>query len=452
LLALAALFYISLWNGQERVRELSEGAFETLRLASNVKDLTATAHRELLRTLSVAANEADRRRIDPKLEALAQAKKQAAASFDELGRHLGDDAPAMAQLRAELEVYTRAADIVIDIVKSDPAAASIFAVPAEESFDRLATRLEGFKAEADRVRAATATRTIDAATRSSSFFLAILALAVVLSVLVTKIAAGAIARPIEKELEKRLADAEAANRAQSAFLAMMSHELRTPLSAIIGFSEMMERKLMGPLSGTYCEYSAIIANSGRHLLAIINDILDVAKLQSGKMELHPEPIEIKEVMDAAYQSLRVMASERSVNLLRHLPQGSVTVMADPIRLRQILINLVSNGVKFTLAGGSVTMTAEIRGTIAVVEVSDTGIGMSAEDIPKALMPFGQIANAMTRNHEGTGLGLPLSKNLVELHGGNLEIESTPGRGTTIRFTLPQAIQDVGLPTPAMAAE
>jgi len=235
--------------------------------------------------------------------------------------------------------------------------------------------------------------------------------------------------------------AEAADRAKSAFLATMSHELRTPLNAVIGFAELIDRQAFGPVLPRYGEYGALIVKSGRHLLKIINDILDLAKLQSGKTELLLEPVDSAVSMHEAVNLLADKAAQKGVLLCCYPEAGLPSIVADSTRLHQVLINLISNAVKFTPSGGKVLVRAWHGPSGVAIEVADTGIGMSAEDIPKALEPFGQIENAMTRTYEGTGLGLPLARNLVELHGGIFGIASEPGRGTAVRITFP-----VGPPT------
>jgi signal transduction histidine kinase len=248
----------------------------------------------------------------------------------------------------------------------------------------------------------------------------------------------------EKALRER---AEAADRAKSVFLATMSHELRTPLNAVIGFSEVIERETFGPVAPRYREYSGLILKSGRHLLKIINDMLDIAKLQSGKTELRLEAVDAASSMDEAATILSGQAKEMGVSLRCEPDPDLPRVQADPTRLDQILINLVSNAVKYTPSGGSVTMQAYRAPQGLTIEIADTGIGIAAEDLPMVLEPFGRVATAMTNPREGTGLGLPLAKNLVELHGGVFEIESLPGRGTTVRVTLPCAPSLTAQPTP-----
>ncbi|HLI20046.1 MAG TPA: HAMP domain-containing sensor histidine kinase [Stellaceae bacterium] len=237
--------------------------------------------------------------------------------------------------------------------------------------------------------------------------------------------------------EARLAEA---SQAKSEFLARMSHELRTPLNAIIGFSEMMREAMIGPLDARYRGYGADINSAGRHLQRIINDILDISKIEGGRLELRDEPVSIGESVEACRRIVAAMAEAASVQLRVEVPADLPPIRCDALRFRQILLNLMSNAVKFTPAAGRVDVSASIAGGNAVIAVADTGIGMKKEDIAIALEPFRQIdhagGGALTRRFDGTGLGLPLAKALVELHGGMLEIESMPDAGTTVRIVMP----------------
>ena len=232
--------------------------------------------------------------------------------------------------------------------------------------------------------------------------------------------------------------AEAANRAKSEFLANMSHELRTPLNAIIGFSGMMSDRMFGPLGEKYVEYANIIGDSGRHLLAIITDILDVAKADAERLLLAEERVEVGEVIELSSKIIEDMARRAQIEFISEVAKPLPPMMADPAKLTQILVNLLSNAVKFTPPGGKVRLKVERRVHRDITfRVEDTGIGMSAEQIPIAMAPFGQISNSMTRQHDGVGLGLPLTKRLVELHGGTIEIDSELGKGTIASVYLPE---------------
>jgi signal transduction histidine kinase len=232
--------------------------------------------------------------------------------------------------------------------------------------------------------------------------------------------------------------AEAANRSKTEFLANMSHELRTPLNAIIGFSGMMSDRMFGPLHERYAEYAGLIGDSGRHLLAIITDILDVAKADANRLVLAEEGIEIGRIADLSLTIVQEMAKKAEVDYTCEIDRGLPGLMADPAKLTQILVNLLSNAIKFTPRGGKVRLRIERRlaGGIAFC-VEDTGIGMSAEEILIGLEPFGQVDSGLARKYNGVGLGLPLTKRLVELHGGTIEIASEPGKGTKVSFHIPE---------------
>jgi signal transduction histidine kinase len=238
--------------------------------------------------------------------------------------------------------------------------------------------------------------------------------------------------------ERRSHDAEAASRAKSEFLASMSHELRTPLNAVIGFADIMHSELHGPVGNRhYRGYVDDILSSGRHLLSLINDVLDMAKVEAGKHQLANERIEISAAVAECRRIVAAIAEQAGVEL-RTAGTEAMIIEADARALKQVLLNLLSNAIKFTPAGGKVTVTAEALGGRCIVAVRDTGRGIAANDVERVLRPFEQVESVLVRRHTGTGLGLPLSKALVELHGGNLRIDSVPGQGTEVRFDLPLA--------------
>ncbi|HKW55493.1 MAG TPA: ATP-binding protein [Stellaceae bacterium] len=239
------------------------------------------------------------------------------------------------------------------------------------------------------------------------------------------------------ELERARVAAEASSRVKSQFLANMSHELRTPLNAIIGFSEMIRDAIMGPVATRYREYAHDIHNCGRLLLGVISDVLDLSKVEVGRLELHDEQVDLAKVIGDCHRLISERVKAGRLELAIDLPSDLPMLLGDELRLKQIVLNLLSNSVKFTPAGGRVTFSAAVArdGSLALA-VSDTGIGMKAEEIPIALEPFRQIDSVHTRRYEGTGLGLPLARTLAELHGGTLLIESVPDRGTTVTVTLP----------------
>jgi len=235
---------------------------------------------------------------------------------------------------------------------------------------------------------------------------------------------------------------EAASQAKSEFLANMSHELRTPLNAIIGFAEIISTETMGPIgTPAYVGYAGDIRDAGRHLLAIINDVLDLARVESGRMDVVRAPFDARKTVVSVVEMLQNQAAAKRHTLTTDRAAEPLIIEGDEHKVRQVLINLISNAVKFTPDGG-VIQVAAMQGVndMVVLSVSDTGIGMREEDIPVALSPFGQVDASLTRRFEGAGLGLTLSKKLVEMMGGTLEISSTPNRGTTVMVSLPgQAI-------------
>jgi len=240
------------------------------------------------------------------------------------------------------------------------------------------------------------------------------------------------------QLLKAVDDAEAANRAKTEFLANMSHELRTPLNAIMGFSEIMSIEAMGPMSNPkYKEYAADIHESSRHLLDLISDLLDVAKIEAGKLELHEEPVSIAELVAATERFVAEAAERSGIELHADVAAGLPALSADSRRLRQILINLLSNAVKFTPSGGRIELSARRAADGGVLfSVRDTGIGIPRDKIAIAMAPFRQVDSGLARRYEGSGLGLPLAKVLAEMHGGSLELDSTPGVGTLVTIYLP----------------
>jgi PAS domain S-box-containing protein len=241
----------------------------------------------------------------------------------------------------------------------------------------------------------------------------------------------------ERELIAAREKAELANKSKTEFLANMSHELRTPLNAVIGFAEVLEGELLGALGDPrYRAYAGDIRESGQHLLSLINDILDHAKIEAGRRELHEELLRVGDLIDGTVRLVRERAQDRNLQLTVDPADRLPRVFADQRGLKQILLNLLTNAIKFTPEGGSVTVHAEASADGLCLEVADTGIGIAPEDIDKAMAPFGQADNWLTRQHEGTGLGLALCKQLTELHGGRLALDSAPDTGTRVRIQLP----------------
>ncbi len=240
---------------------------------------------------------------------------------------------------------------------------------------------------------------------------------------------------IERELRSAKRQAETANRTKSEFLAMMSHELRTPLNAVIGFAEVISGEFIGPMGNErYRRYAEDILVSGTHLLSLINDVLDLSKIEANKFELHEEDLDVAEICAEIQAIFKPNTISASLELRYQVPANLPRFRGDQRAFRQILINLLSNAVKFTPAGGSVSLKCEMDGQgRLVVTVADSGIGIAADDLATVFEPFKQVDSTLARKYEGTGLGLPLTKRLVEMHDGTMEIESQLGQGTIVRM-------------------
>ncbi|MBV8889520.1 MAG: PAS-domain containing protein [Alphaproteobacteria bacterium] len=243
----------------------------------------------------------------------------------------------------------------------------------------------------------------------------------------------------EREMSEARRLAEAANHAKTEFLANMSHELRTPLNAIIGFSEVICAEMLGPIENLkYRDYVKDIHSSGLHLLSIINDVLDMSKIEAGKLELSEQAIVVQRVIGEAGHMLHERAHSRAIVLTYELPDEDIVIWGDERAIKQVLLNILSNAIKFSNEGGQIIVRARSLPERLIIEVEDHGIGMDDEEQERALQPFGQAKSVTTRAHGGTGLGLPITKGLIAAHGGTLSIRSSVGRGTTVRVELPQA--------------
>jgi signal transduction histidine kinase len=243
---------------------------------------------------------------------------------------------------------------------------------------------------------------------------------------------------MEQQILRAMRLAEEASAAKSQFLANMSHELRTPLNAIIGFSEMISTEILGPIgTATYIGYAKDINSSGVHLLSIINDILDISKVESGTLQLDKEQLDLASLFERVLSIIRPHAEKANIGLILDTPDYVPTVYTDELRLKQVLINLLSNAVKFTPQKGQVGLHAHVsERQDLVIAISDTGIGMHPGEITKALSRFGQIDGDLNRKQEGTGLGLPLAKLITERLGGDFAITTAKGEGTTVMVTFP----------------
>ena len=244
-------------------------------------------------------------------------------------------------------------------------------------------------------------------------------------------------RVIERTAELAAAKdrAESADRVKSAFLATMSHELRTPLNSIIGFTGLMLQGLAGPLNAEQTKQLRMVKDSGQHLLALINDVLDISKIEAGQIEIATAPFDLPESIQKVVQTVTPLAEKKRLPVITRIEPDVNLITSDRRRVEQILLNLLSNAIKFTEQGG-VTLTAEVLAGTLQISVTDTGIGIQPEDLAKLFQPFRQLDTGLTRQHEGTGLGLAICKRLVERLGGAITVESEWGKGSTFQFTLP----------------
>jgi two-component system, cell cycle sensor histidine kinase DivJ len=255
----------------------------------------------------------------------------------------------------------------------------------------------------------------------------------------------------EQALDLARTAAEQADASKSRFLATMSHELRTPLNAIIGFSEMIvqEDALMLDAARRR-EYAQLINDSGQHLLSVVNGILDMSKMESGSFEISPEPFTPRAALLNCCNLLALKARENGIELVTRAPQDLPDMTGDPRAFKQILLNLVSNAIKFTERGGTVTVSAAVEGSRLVLRVSDTGVGIAADDLARVGNPFFQAGKTYQRRHEGTGLGLSIVKSLVGLHAGEMSVQSKLGEGTTVAVALPLAFTPPAQPSSNIA--
>jgi cell cycle sensor histidine kinase DivJ len=241
----------------------------------------------------------------------------------------------------------------------------------------------------------------------------------------------------EADLLRARDEAESASRAKTQFMANLSHELRTPLNAVIGFSEILNRELFGTLGeARYRDYARLIHESSEHLLNVVDDVLDLSKIEAGKFKIVKEPLDVQALVALCCDMMRPAAEQRSLSLDADVAPGLPTLPADKRACRQMLLNVIANAIKFTDPGGFVRVTARVRDGNVELSVADNGIGIAKQDLPKLGSPFVQANNSYDRSHDGTGLGLSVVSGLARLHGGRLELASALGEGTTATISLP----------------
>ena len=241
------------------------------------------------------------------------------------------------------------------------------------------------------------------------------------------------------EIEDKSRQLAAANQHKSDFLANMSHELRTPLNAVIGFSEVLLERMFGELNEKQDDYLKDILSSGKHLLSLIGDILDLSKIEAGRMELQLEEFNVAAALGNTLTLIRERAQQHGIGLSLEVEAGLGDMRADQRKIKQIMLNLLSNAVKFTPDGGHITVHARLNGDVLEVAVTDTGIGIAPADQATVFEEFRQAGGSYSNKQEGTGLGLALTRRFVELHGGSMGLQSAPGQGSTFTFTIPRQL-------------
>jgi len=245
-------------------------------------------------------------------------------------------------------------------------------------------------------------------------------------------------RRVQDELLRAKEEAEAGSRAKTNFLANMSHELRTPLNAIIGFSDLVANGVAQTgWIPAYTDYLGDVSASGHHLLELINTILDLSKIEAGSLALNIEPLDLRELVRASLGLISGLARDGKITLAREIPEDCPDIPGDFLKLKQVLLNILSNAVKFTPTGGTITVGVAFTDDLAIITVADTGCGIAEADLSRVMQPFVQADNSLSRRFGGSGLGLPIAQEFCVLHGGNLEIDSVEGQGTIVRVTLPR---------------
>jgi signal transduction histidine kinase len=408
------------------------------------------------------------------LEATLRQLNQFGYDLDRLQHVARDEVELLARLRQDYDEFIRVVTQVVELIRGGEVAEGRLqlsrAGPLADRLERLTNQLVN-KAEADMLASVDASHEayITSRWRVTAAAAGSIALALVLGYAISwslilpvarvnarlrEIASGDFSRQVavpnrdelgalaanlnrmNDELGRLYQQLEAASRHKSEFLANMSHELRTPLNAIIGFSEVLQQRMFGELTAKQSQYVDVILASGRHLLSLINDILDLSKVEAGRMELEPTPFDLRLAIENTVALVRDRAAHHGLRLDLALDGELGPVVADERKVKQILLNLLANAVKFTPDGGGIEIRASRTDGKAEISVSDTGIGIAPEDQEAIFEEFRQVGTDYARKREGTGLGLALVKRLVELHGGQIWVKSEAGKGSTFTFTLP----------------
>ena len=472
-LAMAALLLAAGAVGLQALGDVNKRAEDLVTLQRKIAAYRQLQHDTTgqLYSVALALLKPDERTLEGTLRQL----NQFGYDLDRLQFVAKDEIELLGRVRTDHEEFTRVVTQVIDLIRQGKPAEGrdlqlSQATPLANRLERLTNELVN-KAEADMVASAEASHEAFVGSRHAvmAFAAVSILLALVLGYAISwsligpvqqmderlrQIGAGDFAARIEvpnrdelgalasdinrmsEELGRLYRQLETASRHKSEFLANMSHELRTPLNAVIGFSEVLEARMFGELNAKQVEYVHDIHSSGRHLLSLINDILDLSKIEAGKVVLEPSRFHLGNAMEGALTLLRERAARHGIELSMQVDERLGEIVADERKVRQVLLNLLSNAVKFTPDGGRVDVRAGLVHGVVEVSVTDTGIGIAPKDQEAIFEEFQQVGDNALHKREGTGLGLTLARKFVELHGGRIRVHSELGKGSTFTFSLP----------------
>jgi len=473
-LAMAALLLAAGAVGLQALGDVNKRAEDLVTLQRKIAAYRQLQHDTTgqLYSVALALLKPDERTLEGTLRQL----NQFGYDLDRLQFVAKDEIELLARVRTDHEEFTKVVTQVIDLIRQGKPAEGrdlqlSQATPLANRLERLTNELVN-KAEADMVASAEASHEAFVGSRHAvmAFAAVSILLALVLGYAISwsligpvqqmderlrQIGAGDFTARIEvpnrdelgalasdinrtsEQLGRLYRELETASRHKSEFLANMSHELRTPLNAIIGFSEVLEARMFGELNAKQVEYVHDIHSSGRHLLSLINDILDLSKIEAGKVVLEPERFHLGNAMEGALTLLRERAARHGIELALQVDEQIGEIVADERKVRQVLLNLLSNAVKFTPDGGRVDVRAGLVDGVVEVSVTDTGIGIAPQDQEAIFEEFRQVGDNVLHKREGTGLGLTLARKFVELHGGRIRVASELGKGSTFTFSLPK---------------